>query len=138
MPYNLCFGFDAYVQYLRTIPARLVWPSYLGVTMAVGFQSNLSVDRLNQMLGQTAVDLRDSCQSAVNLWDAISALGANQAAQVAALAAMSGWQDSANDPANFWTKANNEFAVAQVYLGLIAQPATFNFDAALAGVRAGL
>ena len=32
-------------------------------------------------------------------------------------------------------KANNLFAVAQVYYGLGTQPSAFNFDSALAGVR---
>ena len=42
---------------------------------------------------------------------------------------------SAADAATFWVKANNMFAVAQVYFGLGTQPGTFNFDSALAGVR---
>jgi len=42
---------------------------------------------------------------------------------------------SASDAGVFWTKANNMFAVAQVYFGLGTQTGTFNFDSALAGVR---
>ena len=42
---------------------------------------------------------------------------------------------TSGDAATFWTKANNLFAVAQVYYGLGTQPSAFNFDSALAGVR---
>lgn len=106
--------------------------------MAIGYQSTLTVDKLNQMLGETAVSMRDACQKAVNLWNLVAQMGSDQAAQIAALAAMSGWQDATNDPTNFWTKANNEFAVAQVYFGQIAQPANFDYDNSLSGVRGGM
>ena len=106
--------------------------------MAVGFQSSMTVDRLNQQLGQTAVDIRDACHNAVNLWSSITSLGADQAAQIAALAKLTGWDDPANDPAAFWTKANNEYAVSQLYYGKINLPQPYNYDDSLSGVRAGL
>jgi hypothetical protein len=68
----------------------------------------------------------------VKLWNWIATLGADQAAQTAALVTLG---FSAGDAAVFWTKANNLFAVAQVYYGLGTQPSAFNFDSALAGVR---
>lgn len=87
---------------------------------------------LNAKLGDCSINLRDTCQEIVNLWNFISSLGGNQAAQQATLVTMG---FSSDDAATYWTKANNMFAVAQVYYGLGTQAGTFNFDNALAGVR---
>lgn len=69
---------------------------------------------------------------AVVLWAFITQLGADQAAQEAGLVAMGFTSD---DASAFWTKANNLFAVSQVYYGNITQPSTFDYDDALAAVR---
>jgi len=98
--------------------------------MAVGNPTDISA--MNFKLGECATSLRDSCRAIVSLWNFIASLGADQAAQQAALVTMG---MSATDAATFWVKANNMFAVAQVYFGLGTQPGTFNFDSALAGVR---
>ena len=98
--------------------------------MSVGHQ--IDAGALNSKLGDCAVSMRDACKEAANLFNYIQSLGADQAAQQAALVTMG---MSATDAATFWVKANNMFAVAQVYFGLGTQPGTFNFDSALAGVR---
>lgn len=98
--------------------------------MAVG--NPVDTGSLNARLGDCAVSMRDACQKAVTLFTYIQTLGADQAAQTAALVTMG---FSSSDAALLWVKANNMFAVAQVYFGLGTQPGTFNFDNALAGVR---
>jgi hypothetical protein len=98
--------------------------------MAVGNPTD--VGGLNSRLGDSAVGLRDASRAIVALWNYIASLGADQAAQTAALVTLG---FSSGDAATFWTKANNLFAVAQVYYGLGTQPSAFNFDSALAGVR---
>jgi hypothetical protein len=103
----------------------------------IGYGSTVGVENLNNMLGSAAVERRDAARSATDLWSAITALGADQTAQVAALAAMSGWKDAANDPQAFWTAANRLYADAQFYYGTLPSPSSFNYDDALKGVRAG-
>jgi hypothetical protein len=92
----------------------------------------VSSDQANNILTNVAKRAHDDMADVVKLWNWIATLGADQAAQQAALVTLG---FSTADAATFWTKANNLFAVAQVYYGLGTQPATFNFDAALAGVR---
>jgi hypothetical protein len=100
--------------------------------MPVG--ATVSSDQANNILTALAKQAHNDMGDVVKLWNWIATLGADQAAQQAALVAMpNGF--TAGDAAVFWTKANNLFAVAQVYFGLGTQPATFNFDSALAGVR---
>jgi hypothetical protein len=98
--------------------------------MAVG--AAISSNQMNNILAAGAVRLRDDCRGIADLWNFIASLGADQAAQQAALVTMG---FTAGDAAAYWTKANNMFAVAQVYFGLGTQPSAFNFDSALAGVR---
>jgi hypothetical protein len=98
--------------------------------MPVG--ATISSDQANNILTSLAKGMQADMQSVVKLWNWIATLGADQAAQQAALVTLG---FSAADAATFWTKANNLFAVAQVYYGLGTQPSAFNFDSALAGVR---
>jgi hypothetical protein len=105
--------------------------------MAVGFGTNVAPGTLNVALGNAAVGIRDWAESVVALWSYIESLGANEAAQVAALAALSGWSDSETDPQTFWTDANYLYTIAQVYYGNIDQPSVFDFDSAVAGARGG-
>ena|SRR6185437_9026112 len=100
--------------------------------MSVG--AAVSSDQANNILTSNAKAVQADMQAVVKLWNWIATLGADQAAQQAALVAMPNGFTSA-DAAVFWTKANNLFAVAQVYYGLGTQPSAFNFDSALAGVR---
>jgi hypothetical protein len=98
--------------------------------MSVG--APVSSDAANNILTSVARKAHDDMADVVKLWNWIATLGADQTAQQAALVTLG---FSSGDAATFWTKANNLFAVAQVYFGLGTQPATFNFDSALAGVR---
>ena len=98
--------------------------------MPVG--SAISSDQANNILTALAKQAHDDMADVVKLWKWIATLGADQAAQTAALAALG---FTAPDAATFWTKANNLFAVAQVYYGLGTQGSVFNFDSALAGIR---
>lgn len=92
----------------------------------------ISSDQANNILTAHARQMQADMADVVKLWNWIATLGADQAAQTAALVTLG---FSAGDAAVFWTKANNLFAVAQVYYGLGTQPSAFNFDSALAGVR---
>jgi hypothetical protein len=94
----------------------------------------ISSDQANNILTAVAREMHDDMESVVKLWNWIATLGADQTAQQAALVAMPNGFSTA-DAATFWTKANNLFAVAQVYFGLGTQASAFNFDSALAGVR---
>jgi hypothetical protein len=87
---------------------------------------------LNVKLGSCAVSLRDAARQAQNLWGFVASLGADQAAQTAALVTLG---FTSGDAATFWTKANNAYAVSQLYYGQITQPSAFNYDSALAGAR---
>ena len=98
--------------------------------MPVG--ATTSSDQANNILTALAKRAHDDMADVVKLWNWIATLGADQAAQQAALVTLG---FPAADAAVFWTKANNLFAVAQVYYGLGTQPSAFNFDSALAGVR---
>lgn len=98
--------------------------------MSVGAAT--SSDQANNILTALAKRAHDDMADVVKLWNWIATLGADQAAQQAALVTLG---FSSADAAAFWTKANNLFAVAQVYYGLGTQPSAFNFDNALAGVR---
>jgi len=98
--------------------------------MSVG--ATTSSDQANNILTSVAKQVQADMQSVVKLWNWIATLGADQAAQTAALVTLG---FSSADAAVFWAKANNLFAVAQVYYGLGTQPSAFNFDSALAGVR---
>ena len=98
--------------------------------MSVG--ATTSSDQANNILTSVARQAHDDMENVVKLWNWIATLGADQTAQQAALVTLG---FSAPDAATFWTKANNLFAVAQVYFGLGTQPGLFNFDSALAGVR---
>ncbi|SRR6266567_4387254 len=98
--------------------------------MSVG--ATTSSDQANNILTSVARQVQADMQSVVKLWNWIATLGADQAAQQGALVTL-GFPSA--DAAVFWTKANNLFAVAQVYYGLGTQPGAFNFDSALAGVR---
>lgn len=93
----------------------------------------VSMAGLNVQLGDTAVSIRDALFLANKLWSFIVLLGTNQAAQVAALQSTYGF--TATDAQNFWTAANQCFAVWQLYTGQITQPATFNYDSALGNAR---
>jgi hypothetical protein len=92
----------------------------------------VSSDQANNILTAAAREMHDDMGNVVKLWNWIATLGADQTAQQAALVTLG---FSSGDAATFWTKANNLFAVAQVYFGLGTQPSAFNFDSALAGVR---
>lgn len=92
----------------------------------------VSSDQANNILTAVARQAHDDMSDVVKLWNWIAQLGADQAAQQAALVTLG---FTSGDAATFWTKANNLFAVAQVYFGLGTQPSAFNFDSALAGVR---
>jgi hypothetical protein len=98
--------------------------------MPVG--ATVSSDQANNILTTLAKRVQADMADVVKLWNWIATLGADQAAQQAALVTLG---FSAADAAVYWTKANNLFAVAQVYYGLGTQPSAFNFDSALAGVR---
>jgi hypothetical protein len=98
--------------------------------MPVG--ATTSSDQANNILTALAKQAHNDMGDVVKLWNWIATLGADQAAQTATLVTLG---FSSADAPVFWTKANNLFAVAQVYFGLGTQPATFNFDSALAGVR---
>jgi hypothetical protein len=98
----------------------------------VSVGATTSSDQANNILTSVAKQMQADMQSVVKLWNWIATLGADQTAQQAGLVTLG---FSSGDAATFWTKANNLFAVAQVYFGLGTQPATFNFDSALAGVR---
>ena len=98
--------------------------------MSVG--ATTSSDQANNILTSLAGRMQDVMADVVELWNWIATLGADQAAQQATLVTLG---FSAADAATFWTKANNLFAVAQVYYGLGTQASAFNFDSALAGVR---
>lgn len=98
--------------------------------MPVG--ATISSDQANNILTALAKRAHDDMADVVKLWNWIATLGADQTAQQAALVTLG---FSSGDAATFWTKANNLFAVAQVYYGLGTQPSAFNFDSALAGVR---
>ena len=98
--------------------------------MPVG--ATISSDQANNILTALAKQAHDDMEDVVKLWNWIATLGADQTAQQAALVTLG---FSSGDAATFWTKANNLFAVAQVYFGLGTQPSAFNFDSALAGVR---
>ena len=98
--------------------------------MPVG--ATISSDQANNILTALAKRAHDDMADVVKLWNWIATLGADQTAQQAALVTLG---FSTADAATFWTKANNLFAVAQVYYGLGTQPSAFNFDSALAGVR---
>lgn len=100
--------------------------------MAVGNQ--VSTGGLNAVLGDVAVSLRDAALLAQKLWGYVASLGPDQASQTAALVTLG---FTAADAAVFWAKSNNAFAVSQLYYGQITQPAAFNYDSALAGVRGG-
>ena len=105
--------------------------------MAVGMGASVGVVGLNTSLGNSAVAWRNAAAQATALWGYIVSLGANEAAQVAALAAMTGWQNASTDPQAFWTAANAEFALAQLYYGQINQATANNYDTALASARGG-
>jgi hypothetical protein len=98
--------------------------------MPVG--ATISSDQANNILTAHAKQVQADMADVVKLWNWIATLGADQAAQQAGLATLG---FSSGDAATFWTKANNLFAVAQVYYGLGTQTSAFNFDSALAGVR---
>ena len=98
--------------------------------MPVG--ATISSDQANNILTALAKQAHDDMEDVVKLWNWIATLGADQTAQQAALVTLG---FSSGDAATFWTKANNLFAVAQVYFGLGTQGTAFNFDSALAGVR---
>ena len=92
----------------------------------------VSSDQANNILTSTAKAVQADMQNVVKLWKWIVKLGADQAAQQAGLVSLG---FSSGDAATFWTKANNLFAVAQVYYGLGTQVSAFDYDDALAGVR---
>lgn len=98
--------------------------------MAIG--NPVSVAGLNGVLGDAAVSIRDATFAALKLWSYVDNLGANEAAQVAAL---EGLGFAAGDAQAFWTAANEAFALYQIYQGIIAQPAAFDYDNALALAR---
>ena len=98
--------------------------------MPVG--ASIGSDQANNILTALARQAHADMANVVTLWNWIATLGADQTAQQAALVTLG---FSSGDAATFWVKANNLFAVAQVYYGLGTQPSAFNFDSALAGVR---
>lgn len=102
--------------------------------MAIGYESTLGVQNLNSMLGTNATGLRNIAADIEKLWSAIDSLGSDEAAQIAALQSLG---FSAEDAASYWAAANQLHAVAGVYYGQQAQPSAFDFDDALAAVRAG-
>ena len=98
--------------------------------MAVGNPTNSG--GLNAQLGDAAVSLRDATALAEKVWGFIATLGPDQASQQAGLVALG---FSSGDAAVFWTKANNLWAVYQLYHGQITQPAVFSYHDSLAAVR---
>jgi hypothetical protein len=98
----------------------------------VSVGATISSDQANNILTAHAKQVQADMADVVKLWNWIATLGADQTAQTAALVTLG---FTSGDAATFWTKANNLFAVAQVYYGLGTQPSAFNFDSALAGVR---
>jgi hypothetical protein len=104
--------------------------------MAIGIQPAAS--GLNIQLGNTAIALRNDFYEVIDLWDYITALGANEAAQVTALGTLGfSTSGSPSDAQNFWTMANYLYAVAQLYFGQINQATAFDYDSATAIVRGG-
>lgn len=104
--------------------------------MAIGLATSVTPGSLNQSFGNYAVALRDVCADIQQLWSWIETLGASEAAQVAALAALGTWQVQGTDPQAFWTAANNAYAVSQGYYGQITLP-NDDYDTALAAARGG-
>jgi hypothetical protein len=98
--------------------------------MSVG--AAVSSDQANNILTSNAKAVQADMANVVKLWSWIVKLGADQAAQTAALVTLG---FSSGDAAAFWARANNLFAVAQVYYGQGTQASAFNYDDALAGVR---
>ncbi len=87
---------------------------------------------LNAKLGDAAVTAKTSASLSEELWAFVSSLGADQAAQEAGLVAKG---FGAEDAAKFWLAANYLHALGAIYYGEGTQPATFNYDNGLAGVR---
>lgn len=98
--------------------------------MSVG--ASVTDGQANNILTSLANRMQETMADVVELWNWIATLGADATAQKAGLVSIG---FSSQDADTFWTKANNMFAVAQVYYGLGTQPGLFNFDSALAGVR---
>src|ERR1700735_68280 len=102
--------------------------------MPIGNGATVSITGLNSDLGNAAEAWRASSEIATKLWEFIRSLGANQPAQIAALEAAPISMTPA-DATNYWTAANESFALSQIYTGAITQPAAFNYDSALAAAR---
>jgi len=100
--------------------------------MAIGNASSADKGSLNSKLGDAAVSLRDATRLAEELWGYVISLGADQAAQEAALVALGFTQAEA---ASFWTDANYTWAVFQLYHGQIAQATAFDYHTGLAAAR---
>ena len=96
--------------------------------MAIGNGVNVTETSANATLGQLAINLRNDAASIINWFGTVNALG------VAGLVALG---FTANDAANYFTACNELQTIAQVYYGTAAQTPAFNFDNALAPVRAG-
>lgn len=96
--------------------------------MAIGYESNVTQQSLNQQLGQVTVALRDACQSAAQMFTNVNTLG------VPGLEALG---FTAADAQAFFTAANYAQTVAQLYYGTAQQTPAFSFDSALAAARGG-
>lgn len=98
--------------------------------MPVG--NTVTQGNLNDQIGTCAVQMRDACAAAAKLWEYVTTLGSDEASQVSGLVTLG---FNAGDAQTFWTKANNLYAVSQVYYGTLTQPSAFNYDSSLAAIR---
>lgn len=85
--------------------------------MAIGAPINPGI--MNDQVGQIAVNLRNACQSIVNMQNTLVAVG--QPALVAA-----GF--TSTDATNLMTAVNQLNTIAQVYYGTATQATMFNFN----------
>ena len=95
----------------------------------------LSVAAINQRIGQLATQQADLAAAQAKLLAAVAALGADDDARRAALAALA--TGTLTDPAGWAAdalyKAQVLNTLAQVYYGHATQPAEFDFSNALSG-----
>lgn len=97
----------------------------------IGYQSNLNLSQLNNILGANAVAMRAACEESLRFFnEVVNVLG------VTGLQA-SPFNMTATDAQAFFNVANYLQTVAQIYFGLIAQAVAFNFDTATAAARSG-
>lgn len=94
----------------------------------IGYESTLGQANLNTMLGSAAVNLRNACEAVLQLWSVVNSLG---------VTGLEGLGFTDTDAQAFFSAANYMQTVAGIYYGTGTQATAFNFDNALAAVRAG-